>query len=106
MTGSGMPGSSQSLRRQARNLEKQLILRRQRVRMTAHCINRKISAEMTSPGMLLAAVGIGVAVEQTGHHRGWSLSGILNATNACINLLLSFSSVTPQARKDCTNKAE
>lgn len=90
-------GGSRALRSDAENLEKQLILRRQRLRMTAHDLKRKFSARMTSPGMLLSAVGVGVALEQANHHRGWSILSILNAANSSIQLLLSFSSAARSA---------
>lgn len=99
-------GGSRALRSEAENLEKQLILRRQRLRMTAHDLNRKFSARMTSPSMLLSAVGVGVALEQANHHRGWSILSILNAANSSIQLLLSFAPVAPSAVGGFTDNAE
>jgi hypothetical protein len=47
---------------------------------------------MVSPGVLLLAVGVGVALEQSSHRRGWSLPNLLDATDAGLRLLLTFSS--------------
>ncbi|HLF31185.1 MAG TPA: hypothetical protein VI566_09185 [Xanthomonadales bacterium] len=91
-----VPNNSQSLRNQVTGLERQLMLRHRRVQTLVVEINGKVAARLSSSGMLLAAVGIGVAVEQTSRHRGWSLATMLDAANACIGLLLSFSSLVRQ----------
>ena len=83
---------SRSLRQQVAGLERQLVRRRQRLRNVAARISRKTASRMVSPGMLLVAVGVGVALEQSGHRRGWSLPNLLDATNAGLQLLLTFSS--------------
>ena len=90
------PGKPQSLRRQVASLENRLILRRQRVRNAMAGINRKVTAQLSSPAALLTAVGIGVAVEQASRRHGWSLTTVLDASNACLRLLLSFSSSVQQ----------
>jgi hypothetical protein len=82
---------SQSLRRQVAGLEQQLVLRRQRLRNGAADIRRKTAARMVSPGVLLVAAAVGVALEQSGHRRGWSLPNALDATNAGLRLLLTLS---------------
>lgn len=84
---------SQSLRRQVAALEQQLVLRRRRLRDVAAGISRKTATRMVSPGVLLVAFGVGVALEQSGHRRGWSLPNALDATNAGLRLLLTFSSL-------------
>lgn len=83
---------SQSLRRQVAELEQRLVLRRQRLRNVAAGISRKAASRMVSPGVLLVAVGVGVALEQSSHRRGWSVPNVLDATNAGLQLLLTFSS--------------
>ena len=75
MIGADKSEDSRSLAHQVSDLEQQLTQRRQRVRSLARGIKRKVTAQMISPGMLVAAVGIGVALEQTSHHKGWSLDG-------------------------------
>ena len=85
-------GRSRSLAYQVIDLEQQLAQRRQRVRTLATGIKRKVTAQMISPGMLAAAVGIGVALEQTSRHKGWSLVTLLDAANESFRLLLSFKS--------------
>jgi hypothetical protein len=92
MSGAREVVHSQSLRQQVAGLERQLILRRQRLRNVAAGISRKTASRMVSPGVLLVAVGVGVALEQIGHRRGWSLPNALDATNAGLRLLLTFSS--------------
>lgn len=72
------------------SLEQQLALRRQGLRNIVAGMQRKIAARMSLPRMLLVAVGLGVALEQSSRHRSWSLASVLDATNACFRLLLSF----------------
>jgi hypothetical protein len=81
-----------SLRRQVTGLEQRLVLRRPRLRNIAVGIRRSTASRLASPGMLLVAVAVGVALEQSGHHRNWSLPNVLDATNAGLRLLLTFSS--------------
>lgn len=83
---------SRSLRRQVAGLERQLVLRRLRLRNIAAGIRRKTATWMVAPGVLLAGAAVGVALEQSGHRRGWSLPNALDATNAGLRLLLTFSS--------------
>jgi hypothetical protein len=83
---------SQSLRRQVAGLEQQLVLRRRRLRDVAARISRKTAARMVSPGVLLVAAAVGVALEQSGHRRDWSLPNALDAANASLRLWLTFSS--------------
>ena len=92
MTGPNMSGHSQSLAHQVSDLEKQLLQRRQRVRALTTGIKRKVTARMIAPGTLVAAVGIGVALEQTSRAKGWSLATVLDAANESFRLLLSFKS--------------
>jgi len=83
---------SQSLRQQVAGLERQLVLRRQRLRDVAARFSRKTASQMVSPGVLLLAFGVGVALEQSGQPRCWSLPTALDAANAGFRLLLTFSS--------------
>lgn len=85
-------GASRSLRQQVAGLENQIMRRRHKVRSTVPEIHHKVTAQLSSPVALLAAVGVGVAVEQASRHRGWSLATVLEAANAGLGLLLSFSS--------------
>ena len=82
---------SRSLRRQVAGLEQDLVLRRQRLRAVAAGLRRKTVSRMVSPGALLAAAAVGVALEQSGHRRDWSLPNALDATNAGLRLLLTLS---------------
>lgn len=109
MTGAGGPHRSRSMRHQVASLEQRLILQRQGVRNILAGMQRKMAARMSSPRMLLAAVGIGVALEHASRHRGWSLASVLDATNACFRLLLSFSSsikpvVSASAQTGCLDR--
>jgi hypothetical protein len=99
------------MRHQVASLEQRLILQRQGVRNILAGMQRKMAARMSSPRMLLAAVGIGVALEHTSRHRGWSLASVLDASNACFRLLLSFSSsikpaVSASAQTGCLDRAK
>jgi hypothetical protein len=80
------------LRQQVAGLERQVVLRRQRLRDVAARFSRKTASRMVSPGVLLVAFGAGVALEQSGHPRDWSLPSALDAANAGLRLLLTFSS--------------
>lgn len=87
--------SAGSLRREVGMLEQQLVLRRQRLRNGAADMKRNAAERMVSPAMLLLAASVGVALEQSGHGRGWSLPTALDATNAGLRLLLTFASSVP-----------
>lgn len=97
-----MSEPSRSLTRQVNTLETQIILQRRSVRMAAAGFKRKITARMVSPGSLLAAFGIGVAMERASHHRGWSLATVVNAAIASIRLLLAFSSPVQSVSENST----
>lgn len=75
------------MRHQVTELEMQLLERRHLVGAVISGIRQKIATQMVSPGMLLAAVGIGVAVEQTTRHRGWLLKDVLEASNVWLALM-------------------
>jgi uncharacterized membrane protein len=94
---SSLSPSSRSLRNQVNDLEAQLMLRRQTVRSLVAETNQRVVSWLTSPRMLLAAVGVGVAVEQTSHHRGWSAATVIEAANAGMGLLFALSNSVPQA---------
>jgi hypothetical protein len=94
--GSRSPGS-RSLRNQVSDLEARVQLRRQAVRNLVAGTSQKVVGWLTSPRMLLAAVGVGVAVEQTGHHRGWSAATLIETANAGMGLLFALSNSFPQA---------
>jgi len=93
----GMSEQSRSLSNQVSSLEERLVLRRRRVRTLVEDINGNVTARLISPATLLAAFGIGVAVEQISHHRAWSLATALDTANAFTGLLLALSSPVQQA---------
>lgn len=92
MKGPVILGHSRSLVRQVQRLEDRIQRRPDRLRLIVVGIKRKTAARMASPGTLLAATGIGIAIEQTSHHRRWTAANILNAGYAVVTLLLSFPS--------------
>jgi hypothetical protein len=98
MTRTHTPGNSRSLAHRLTDLEKQSAQRRLLLRPLITGIKRKIAAQMTTPSVLLTAVGIGAAMEQTGHHSGWTLATVLDAANASIRLLLAFDSPDKASR--------
>lgn len=101
MIGSEISSQSLSLRKRIKNLEHQILKRPERLRSIMAGIKHKIAARMVSPGMLLAATGIGVAMEQTSHHRRWSLLRVLDAGSALLRLLLSVSTpVSPPGTRE------
>jgi len=85
-----------SLRDQVNGLENQLMLRRQRMHALKVNANRKMAARLTSPLMLLAAAGAGVAMEQASHRRTWSVAQVIRAANAGIGLLLMLTTFGQQ----------
>lgn len=92
-----LQNGSTSLRKQVAGFEAQLKLRRQRVSALVTGAHQTVAAQLTSPGMLLAAVGVGVAVEQAGHHRAWSVAAMLEASHPWVRLLLTLASFGQQA---------
>ena len=105
-TGRRVRRSSPSLRHQVNALEQRLIQRRQRMRTLVTGAKRKVAARLSSSRTLLTAVGIGVAVEQVSHHRGWSFATVLDTTNAFIGLLLSLSSSMQQHATDSARRQD
>ena len=92
-------GNSRPLQNQITGLERQLFLRRQRVRTVGKQIKHKIATRAVSPGLLLAAAGIGVLVEQTSHHRTRSGANGFDLAYSGIRLLLSLTAPKPQTAK-------
>jgi hypothetical protein len=105
MIGLDMPEPTQSLTRRINTLETQITLRRRNVRTVKAGFKRKITSWMVSPVTLLEAFGIGVVMEQTSHHRGWSLATVVNAASASIRLLLAFSSPAQSVNENSTQKS-
>ncbi len=89
-------GKSKSLQAQVTGLERQLFLRHQRVRTVGKQITHKITSRAVSPGMLLAAAGIGVLLEQTSHRRARSGTNGFDLAYAGIGLLMSLTAPKPQ----------
>jgi hypothetical protein len=75
------------------------MLRRHRVRSLVSGIPGKLVSRLASPGMLLAAAGAGVAVEQASHDRRWANSVIYQAASILIGLLFARPSQVSQAIK-------
>lgn len=105
MIGPDMSEPSQSLSSRINALEMQIMLRRRNVRTVEAGFKRKITAWMVSPVTLMEAFGIGVAVEQTSHHRGWSLATVVNAASASVRLLLAFSSPVQSGSANSTQES-
>lgn len=92
----------QSLTRRVNSLEMQIMLRHRSMRTVKAGFKRKLTAWMVSPGSLLAAFGIGVIMEQTNRHRGWSVATVVAAADASIRLLLSLSSPVKSVSENST----
>jgi len=97
-----MSKHSGSLTKRINALEMRIMSRHRNIRTAAAGFNRKITARMVSPAALLAAFGIGVAIEQTSHQRGWSMATAVDAASASIRLLLSFSSSLQSVSENST----
>lgn len=80
-------------------LEKCLHERRRRISAGARGIGPKIQARITSPGMLLAAVGLGMVLGRgSRQHGGWSMMTVLNAVSTSCTLLMNAASFQKQPR--------
>lgn len=78
-------------------LEKSLLERRRGISARAKGIGPKIRARMTSPGILLAAVGLGVALGRGRRQLGaWSWMTVLNAVSTGGTLLMNAMSSPKQ----------
>jgi hypothetical protein len=80
-----------SLNRQIDIVARRLAERRLRVAADAARLRQTFRRRLVSPGMLLAAVGVGIALEQSKRRRQWSLLSALNAFNAGATLLATIS---------------
>jgi len=100
-----MSKPAQSLTRRINALETQIMLRHRNTRMVEAGFKRKITTWMISPVTLLEAFGIGVVMEHTNHHHGWSLATVVNAASAGIRLLLAFSSPAQSANLNSTQES-
>lgn len=86
-------------------LEKSLLERRRRISTGAMGIGPKLRARLTSPGMLLAAVGLGVVLGRgVRQHGGWSLLTVLNAASTGSRLLMNAMS-SPKQPQASTNES-
>jgi hypothetical protein len=84
------PGQPRLLIRQISDLEKQLAARRRNVRLQLRGIREQVTLQLITPGVLLAAVGVGVTLEQSNRLKFWSVATLLNAINASMGLLHAF----------------
>ena len=91
-------GRERPLRHQVSDLEAQLMLRRRQLRARVEAISRQLVSQATALPMLLAAAGVGAAIEQT-RHRGWSIATMLRAVDAGLALLLSLSALVQQTTR-------
>jgi hypothetical protein len=82
---------SHSLRLRAARLEQQLNRRHRLIRRRVAGIKQAVNARLTAPGMLLAAFGAGVLLEQTSDRRNHSFTRILNSAYAVVRLLATLS---------------
>jgi len=88
-----------SLTHQISVMEKQISRRRKTAGALATGIRRKVTEPAITPAALVVAMGIGVALEQTSHHQGWSLTAMLDAADAGLRLLLSIKSSAKKGSK-------
>jgi len=91
-----------SLTQQVNSLEKQIMLRHQSIQTVKAGFRYKITTWMISPAALLAAFGIGVTMEQTVRHRGWSVETVVAAADASFRLLLSLPSPVKSVTENST----
>ncbi len=87
MNRTGGMSQKPTLLRQITELEAQLDRRRQRLQVQVEGIRQKVTGQLITPGVLLAAVGIGITLEQSHHLKFWSVAALLNAVNASLGLL-------------------
>jgi hypothetical protein len=70
-------------------VESRVIARRERVRALAAAIREKGHERVTSAGTMIAAFGVGVALEQISHRDAWWLVSLLGATSTLERLTLT-----------------
>jgi hypothetical protein len=91
-------GQPAPLIRQIAELEEQIALRRLCVRQQVVGIRQKVTGWLITPVVLLAAVGVGVTLEQSNHRKIWSLAVLFNAVNASLGLLHTLKSGATASR--------
>lgn len=85
-----------SLNRQIDVVGRRLGERRRRIAEETATLRQGLRQRLTSPGALLAAIGVGIALEQSKHRGRWSLLRALNVLNAGVALLATISRRKPQ----------
>jgi hypothetical protein len=98
MNRTGVTSQKPALTRQITELEAQIVRRRHNLHLQVTGIRQKVTGQLITPGVLLAAVGIGVTLEQSQHLKFWSVAALLNAVNASLGLMHSFKPSDPALR--------
>ena len=80
-----------SLNRRIDVVARRLAQRRLRVADDAARLRQTFGHRLVSPPMLMAALGVGIAVEQSKRPRRWSLLGTLNVLNGGATLWATMS---------------
>lgn len=89
-----------SLDAQIAAMEGQLLRRRIQIVSNAKALKSAFWQRIASPGMVIAAVCVGVALGRNKPRRYWSVLSVLNAINTCATLLVAVSSSTAHLRSE------
>ena len=72
-------------------LEQQLAMNRNQIGADLRGVARTLRAKMVAPGAIMAAVAVGVIVEQgTRRHRTWSLAPVLQGLSVANSLVVTL----------------
>jgi len=81
--------------RQITELETQLDRRRQSLRLQVTGIRHKVTGQLITPGVLLAAVGFGVTLERSQHLNFRSVTALFDTVRTSLGLLEVLKSFDP-----------
>ena len=79
-----------ALDRQIGDVARRMHVRRRAIATDAEQLRRTFNDRLRSPGALLTAMGVGVALEQSRRRGHWSLVSVLNVINAFLALKSSL----------------
>jgi hypothetical protein len=74
-------------------IERRLATDRNQLGADLRGIARKLRAKVVAPGSIMAAVALGVIIEQGSRHRTWSLAPVLQGLTAANSLVVMVGSL-------------
>ncbi len=74
-------------------IEQRLVMNRNQLGADLRAIARKLRAKLVAPGSIMAAVALGVIVEQGSRHRTWSLAPVLQGLGVANSFVVMLGSL-------------